>query len=90
MAHVGGSWHWALRVTPALGLIAVILIKFIQEPARGLSDQAQELEPTSYRDDLKSLIKKYVFSAFNTCNRFDIGKFIQLRRVIYYYIYSFL
>uniref|UniRef100_A0A6M2E1V1 Putative sugar transporter/spinster transmembrane protein n=1 Tax=Xenopsylla cheopis TaxID=163159 RepID=A0A6M2E1V1_XENCH len=76
MAHVGGSWHWALRVTPALGLIAVILIKFIQEPARGLSDQAQELEPTSYRDDLKSLIKNRSFmlsTAGFTCVAFVTG-----------------
>lgn len=58
MAHIGGSWHWALRVTPALGLVAVILIKFIQDPVRGHSEQSMDLEPTSYTDDLKSLLKK--------------------------------
>jgi hypothetical protein len=31
-----GDWHWALRGTPVLGLIAVVLIVFVmQEPPRG-------------------------------------------------------
>jgi hypothetical protein len=31
-----GDWHWALRGTPVLGLLAVILIVFVmKEPPRG-------------------------------------------------------
>uniref|UniRef100_A0A3B3VNC4 Protein spinster homolog 1 n=1 Tax=Poecilia latipinna TaxID=48699 RepID=A0A3B3VNC4_9TELE len=33
---VAQDWHWALRVTPALGLIAVLLLLFVvREPKRG-------------------------------------------------------
>ncbi|XP_026480596.1 protein spinster-like isoform X2 [Ctenocephalides felis] len=76
MAHIGGSWHWALRVTPALGLVAVILIKFIQDPVRGHSEQSMDLEPTSYTDDLKSLLKNRSFmlsTAGFTCVAFVTG-----------------
>ena len=34
-----GSWHWWLRVTPGLGVVAVLLIIFlVTEPPRGASD----------------------------------------------------
>ncbi|CAB1341357.1 unnamed protein product, partial [Coregonus sp. 'balchen'] len=32
---MAGDWHWALRVTPALGLVAVVLLLFVvKEPKR--------------------------------------------------------
>lgn len=47
------SWRWALRVTPVLGLLAVVLIFLMKEPARGQSEGSHNLESTSYVDDLK-------------------------------------
>lgn len=46
-----GSWRWALRVTPALGLIAVILIYFLREPERG-QHEGHHTGSTSYKQDL--------------------------------------
>uniref|UniRef100_A0A9J8A7S5 Protein spinster homolog 1 n=1 Tax=Cyprinus carpio carpio TaxID=630221 RepID=A0A9J8A7S5_CYPCA len=40
---VAGDWHWALRVTPSLGLLAVILLFFVvQEPKRGAIEARPE------------------------------------------------
>ncbi|XP_057372609.1 protein spinster-like [Daphnia carinata] len=64
MASAFGSWQWGLRVTPFLGLIAVLLIIFIvQEPPRGEAE-GSKLSATSYWDDLKYLAtnKSYVLS----------------------------
>ncbi|XP_046461983.1 protein spinster homolog 1-like [Daphnia pulex] len=64
MASAFGSWQWGLRVTPFLGLIAVLLIFFIvQEPPRGEAE-GSTLSPTTYWDDLKYLAKNksYVLS----------------------------
>lgn len=52
-ARAFGSWRWALRVTPILGLIAVALIFITKEPARGQSEGSHNLENTSYKEDLK-------------------------------------
>lgn len=52
MAHAFGDWRWALRVTPALGLIAVVLIYLTQEPERGQHEGSHHLETTTYREDL--------------------------------------
>lgn len=48
-----GSWRWALRVTPGLGLLAVLLIFLTREPARGQSEGSHAMESTSYTEDLK-------------------------------------
>ncbi|KAI9560814.1 hypothetical protein GHT06_011766 [Daphnia sinensis] len=64
MASAFGSWQWGLRVTPFLGLIAVLLIIFIvQEPPRGEAE-GSSLSATTYWDDLKYLAtnKSYVLS----------------------------
>lgn len=50
------SWRWALRVTPALGLLAVVLIFLMKEPARGQSEGSHNIRTTSYLDDLKGTI----------------------------------
>lgn len=51
-AHALGNWRWALRVTPALGIIAVVLIFLTREPERGQHEGSHHLEATSYKDDL--------------------------------------
>lgn len=54
-----GSWQWALRVTPPLGLIAVLLIVFaLKDPERGQSEGSGHLSTTSWKEDLKDLAKK--------------------------------
>ncbi|XP_059204428.1 protein spinster homolog 1 isoform X2 [Centropristis striata] len=66
-SQVGGlaqDWHWALRVTPGLGLIAVLLLLFVvQEPKRGAIEARPEhhLHQTSWLTDLKALSKNYSF-----------------------------
>lgn len=47
-----GSWRWALRVTPILGIIAVIAIFLTEDPVRGESEGSQALEVTSYKEDM--------------------------------------
>lgn len=47
-----GSWRWALRVTPVLGVAAVVLLFLSKEPARGHSEGSHNLETTSYKEDL--------------------------------------
>lgn len=51
-AHALGNWRWALRVTPALGVIAVLLIFLTREPERGQHEGSHHLQTTSYKDDL--------------------------------------
>lgn len=60
-----GNWRWGLRVTPFLGVVAVALIMWAMEnPERGQAEESR-MKPTSYTDDLKSLVKKYVFIYIN-------------------------
>ncbi|CAK1556318.1 unnamed protein product [Leptosia nina] len=71
-----GDWRCGLRVTPFLGAAAVALIVFIMEnPERGLAEDCH-MKPTSYQDDLKSLIKNPSFmlsSIAFTCVAFVTG-----------------
>lgn len=60
-AKIGGSWHWGLRVTPAFGALAVLLILLVvEDPPRGESEGAH-LSTTSWWDDIKSLGKNKSF-----------------------------
>lgn len=71
-----GSWHWALRVTPFLALLAVILLMFIQEPIRGQSEGSNHLVSTSYSEDVKDIVKNKSFmlsTAGFTCVAFVAG-----------------
>ncbi|KAG5672595.1 hypothetical protein PVAND_002711 [Polypedilum vanderplanki] len=71
-----GSWHWALRVTPALALIAVVLLFFIQEPERGQSDGSAHMQTTSYVEDVKDVCRNKSFmlsTAGFTCVAFVAG-----------------
>ena len=57
------AWQWSLRVTPTLGVIAVILAAFfVPEPARGAreasNDNGLEIKvETSFKDDVMYLFK---------------------------------
>lgn len=56
---VAQDWHWALRVTPALGLVAVLLLFFVvQEPKRGAVEAREELHQTSWLTDVRALSRK--------------------------------
>lgn len=58
-AKMMGSWHWGLRVTPVLGLLAVILILFcMEEPERGQSEGFSHVSTTSWSEDIRLLTKK--------------------------------
>ncbi|XP_072298840.1 protein spinster homolog 1 isoform X2 [Eucyclogobius newberryi] len=63
------NWHWALRVTPGLGLLAVLLLLFVvQEPKRGAIEARSEeqLHQTSWTKDLQALRKNrsFILSTF--------------------------
>lgn len=61
---IAGDWHWALRVTPALGLVAVLLLLLVvQEPNRGAIESHAEnnLQHTSWLVDMKALCKNRSF-----------------------------
>ncbi|XP_026059414.1 protein spinster homolog 1-like [Carassius auratus] len=61
---VASDWHWALRVTPGLGLLAVILLFLVvQEPKRGAIEARPEhtLHRTSWMTDIKALCRNPSF-----------------------------
>ncbi|KAF7648220.1 hypothetical protein LDENG_00160010 [Lucifuga dentata] len=69
VSNIANNWHWALRVTPGLGLIAVLLLIFVvQEPKRGAIETRPEhhLHQTSWLTDLQALRKNrsFVLSTF--------------------------
>ncbi|XP_039752935.1 protein spinster isoform X3 [Pararge aegeria] len=71
-----GNWRWGLRVTPILGAVAVALILWVMEnPERGQAEESR-MKPTSYTEDLRSLVKNPSFMlstlAF-TCVAFVTG-----------------
>ncbi|XP_072231857.1 sphingosine-1-phosphate transporter SPNS2 isoform X1 [Leuresthes tenuis] len=62
------DWHWALRVSPLLGITAgVLILLFVPEPKRGSADQlgGRIKTRTSWVCDMKALAKNrsYVFSS---------------------------
>ncbi|XP_028451774.1 sphingosine-1-phosphate transporter SPNS2 isoform X1 [Perca flavescens] len=62
-----GDWHWALRVSPLLGITAgTLILIFVPEPKRGIVDQMGRIRTrTSWLCDMKALAKNrsYVFSS---------------------------
>ncbi|XP_061596141.1 sphingosine-1-phosphate transporter SPNS2 isoform X2 [Cololabis saira] len=63
------DWHWALRVSPLLGMTAgTLILLFVPEPKRGSADQmgGRIQARTSWICDMKTLAKNrsYVFSSF--------------------------
>ncbi|XP_075905547.1 protein spinster homolog 1 isoform X2 [Nelusetta ayraudi] len=64
VGRLGQDWHWALRVTPGLGLLAVLLLLLVvQEPLRGAVESRPEhqLEATSWLTDLTALSRNRSF-----------------------------
>ncbi|CAJ0963636.1 unnamed protein product [Ranitomeya imitator] len=69
----GGDWHWAFRVTPGLGLIAVLLIiSFVKEPHREIFDRNNNKLPIckTWIMDMKHLLKNksFMLSTFGNAN----------------------
>ncbi|XP_066483596.1 protein spinster homolog 1 [Tiliqua scincoides] len=61
---VTGDWHWALRVTPGLGIVAVVLlVTVVREPPRGAVETHSDapLRYTSWITDLRALIHNRSF-----------------------------
>ncbi|XP_059752308.1 protein spinster homolog 1 isoform X1 [Balaenoptera ricei] len=60
-----GDWHWALRVTPGLGVVAVVLLFLVvREPPRGAVERHSDsppLNPTSWWADLRALARNPSF-----------------------------
>ncbi|KAL3273736.1 hypothetical protein HHI36_015165 [Cryptolaemus montrouzieri] len=88
-AQLMSSWKWALRVTPVLGIIAVLLVFFVlKDPKRGESEGSGHLEATTFTEDIKDIAKNrsFMFSTAGfTCVAFVAGalswwgpKFIQM------------
>jgi MFS family permease len=78
VAEAMGDWSWALRVTPPLGIICVVLVFiFLHEPQRGQSDGAvATLEKTRLIDDLKyfARVRSLIWLTVGfTCVCFAIG-----------------
>lgn len=71
------AWRWGLRVTPIMGLIALVLIlTVIEDPPRGESEGGQHLHVTSFKNDIVYLFtnKSYVLSTIAfTCVTFVAG-----------------
>ena len=54
-----GDWRWALRFTPPIGFVCVILLAlFVKEPKRGGAEGSTNHEKSSLLNDLLYLIKK--------------------------------
>ncbi|KAK3083986.1 hypothetical protein FSP39_006341 [Pinctada imbricata] len=77
VAKAFGAWQWALRVTPVLGIVCVVLIFIIvKEPQRGASEGGTHLHNTAYISDLKELLrnKTFILTTFGfTCVAFVTG-----------------
>ncbi|XP_016327839.1 protein spinster homolog 3-like isoform X1 [Sinocyclocheilus anshuiensis] len=64
IANATGDWRWALRFSPALGGLGLLLLVFlIPNPPRGASDNkgGATMESTSYIEDIKYLLKNRSF-----------------------------
>ncbi|KAI4495055.1 hypothetical protein M0804_001256 [Polistes exclamans] len=58
MSKVTGSWQWGLRVTPVLGIIAIILLLIgVREPVRGEREGGMHITNTAWLQDVKALMK---------------------------------
>ncbi|XP_042331968.1 protein spinster homolog 1 [Sceloporus undulatus] len=58
------DWHWALRVTPGLGVVAlVLLLSVVREPPRGAVETHSDapLQYTSWAADLRALSRNRSF-----------------------------
>ncbi|XP_068577462.1 protein spinster homolog 3 isoform X3 [Cebidichthys violaceus] len=68
VATLTGDWRWALRITPILGVVGLVLLVFLcPNPPRGAAETNGEgvTGESSYKEDLKYLLKNksYVWSS---------------------------
>ena len=77
MAANTSDWRWGLRVTPFMGLLALLLIVFFMiDPERGLAEGAHLRPNSNPLPDLKALgkNKSFVLSTVGfTCVTFTAG-----------------
>ncbi|XP_060911862.1 protein spinster homolog 3 isoform X2 [Labrus mixtus] len=67
MAALTGDWRWALRITPIMGVVGLVLLVFLcPNPPRGAAETNGEgvAGQSSYKEDIKYLLrnKSYVWS----------------------------
>lgn len=76
-AKVTGAWQWGLRITPALGVLAIILLlTVVKDPIRGEREGGVHLTSTSWSHDVKALLRNPSFmlsTAGFTCVAFVTG-----------------
>lgn len=74
---LANSWVYSLRVTPILGIVAIVLVLvFIKDPERGNAEGGSNLEPTDWLTDFKEIIntKSFILSTLGfTCVAFVSG-----------------
>lgn len=60
VAKILGGWEWALRVTPPLGLVCIVLLIFVvEEPKRGGAEGSfVDTNKSSMKTDVIYLLKK--------------------------------
>ncbi|XP_048270706.1 protein spinster isoform X2 [Bombus affinis] len=76
-ARATGAWQWGLRITPLLGVIAIILLlAVVRDPIRGEREGGVHLSNTAWSNDIKALLKNRSFmlsTAGFTCVAFVAG-----------------
>ncbi|XP_043577667.1 protein spinster isoform X1 [Bombus pyrosoma] len=76
-ARATGAWQWGLRITPLLGVIAIILLlTVVRDPIRGEREGGVHLSNTAWSNDIKALLKNRSFmlsTAGFTCVAFVAG-----------------
>ncbi|XP_072744334.1 protein spinster isoform X1 [Anoplolepis gracilipes] len=76
-ARITGNWQWGLRITPILGIVAIILLlTVIRDPIRGEREGGVHLTTTTWSRDIKELLKNPSFmlsTAGFTCVAFVTG-----------------
>ncbi|XP_031844593.1 lysolipid transporter protein spinster isoform X2 [Nomia melanderi] len=76
-ARATGVWQWGLRITPILGVIAIILLlTVVRDPIRGEREGGVHLTNTAWSNDIKDLLKNKSFmysTAGFTCVAFVTG-----------------
>ncbi|XP_076628089.1 lysolipid transporter protein spinster isoform X1 [Colletes latitarsis] len=76
-ARATGAWQWGLRITPLLGVVAIILLlTVVKDPIRGEREGGVHLTSTTWSNDIKALLRNPSFmlsTAGFTCVAFVTG-----------------